>query len=182
VIQDEDIVSEYAGIPSVILVFESDPSLREGMALALTRAGFVVVTSPDYLEVLTMLDEFNPDLVILGEGPSLVDRWEACSLLHRTHGIPLILLGKEPEVEAWVRAKEVAFVFFFKKPFSYTQLVARAKAILRRYKKIAVAAGIPREEAAPEEKPPFKELVLALCLKHSSFRKRVLYHLIRKLC
>lgn len=180
-IRGEKSVSDYLRTPESILVFESEPSLREGIALALVNAGFAVVTSPDYPKLLAMLDELNPNLIILGEGPSLVDRWEACSLLHRTRGIPIILLGREPSVEAWGRAEEAGFDYYFKKPFSYTELVVRAKAILRRYKKIAVAAEIPKEEAVPKERPPLKESVLTLCMKDPSFRKRVLYYLVRKL-
>ncbi len=120
-------------------------------------------------------------MVILGEGSSLVDRWEACSFLHRTRGIPIILLGREPSVEAWDRAEEAGFDFYFKKPFNYTELVVRAKAILRRYKKVVAAAEVPGKEAVAKERLPLKETVLGLCMKDPSFRKRVLYHLVRKL-
>ena len=134
-IQGEDSVSDYLRIPNTILVFESEPSLREGIALALGKAGFAVVTTTDYPKLLALLDELNPDLVILGEGPSLVDRWEACSFLHRTRDIPIILLGREPKAEVWVRAEEAGFDYYFKKPFRYSGLAVRVKAILKRYKK-----------------------------------------------
>ncbi len=43
------------------------------------------------------------------------------------------------------------------------------------------AAEIPQEEAAPEERPSFKDTILTQCMKDPSFRTRVIYHLVEKL-
>jgi len=109
--------------------------LRGELTSALAEAAFKVANIPDYFETLWKLSEFKPDLIITAEELPLLDGWEACYQLHRTFGIPVILLGKDSSDEAWVRAVQAGADFYLRMPFSCLELVARVKAILRRYKK-----------------------------------------------
>ena len=117
-----------------ILIIESEPTLRGELVSALREAGFVVVDVPDYLEALLKLDAFKPSLAILDEELPLVDGWEAGSQLHRALNIPVIVLGEDSSDEVWERMMEAEADLYLIKPFSYRELVARIKAILRRYK------------------------------------------------
>ena len=118
-----------------ILIIEGELSLSKELTSALTEASFIVAGVADYPEALLKLDEFNPDMLIVDEVLPGGDGLEACSLLHNTFGIPVILLGEDSSGEAWMRAVEAGADFYLRKPFSYLELVARARAILRRYKK-----------------------------------------------
>ena len=118
-----------------ILIIEDEPILRGNLTSALTEAGFAVVDVPDYPEALLKLDEFKPDMVIADEVLPSGDGIEACSQLPSTLGIPVILLGKDSSGEAQMRAVEAGADLYIRKPFSYLELVARVKAILRRYKR-----------------------------------------------
>ena len=118
-----------------ILVVESEPALRQEIALALTEAVFQVAEAPNYFEALWKLNQFRPDLVVLDEELPLVDGWEACYQLHQTFGIPVILLGEDASGEAWVKVLRTGADFYLRMPCSYAVLAARIKAILRRYKK-----------------------------------------------
>ena len=118
-----------------ILIIEGDPALRKELTSALAGAGFAVVDVPDYLEALLKLDAFKPSLTILDEELPLVDGWKACSQLHRALNIPVILLGEDSSNEVWERVMEVEADLYLVKPLRYRELVARIKAILRRYKK-----------------------------------------------
>jgi len=118
-----------------ILIIEGDPALRKELISASTEAGFAVVDVSDYLEALLKLDTFEPSLTILDEKLPLVDGWEACSQLHRAFNIPVIVLGEDSSDEVWKRVMEAEADLYLVKPFSYRELVARVKAILRRYKR-----------------------------------------------
>ncbi len=117
-----------------ILIIEGDPALRMGLTSALTEAGFSVARVPDYPEALLKLDEFNPDMVIVDEVLPGGDGMEVCCQLHVTLGIPVILLGEDSSDEMWEKVMEAEADLYLIKPFSYRELVARVKAILRRYK------------------------------------------------
>ena len=117
-----------------ILIIEGDPALRTGLTSALTEAGFAVVNVPDYSELLLESDEFKPDIVIMDEVLAGGDGMEACCQLHSTFGVPVVLLGEDSSDEMWGRVMEAEADLYLIKPFSYPELIARMKAILRRYK------------------------------------------------
>lgn len=117
-----------------ILIIEGAPNLRGALTSALTEAGYTVAGVPDYPEALVKLDKLNPDIAIVDEVLPSGDGKDACSQLHNTFRIPVILLGKDSSGEACVRALEAGADFYFTKPASHEEVVARVKAILRRYK------------------------------------------------
>lgn len=114
-----------------ILIIEPELTLREKLVSALGEAGFAIVSVPDYSESLLKL---KPDMVIMDEVLTNGDGMEACFQLHSTLGIPVILLGEDSSEEVWERVMEAEADLYLIKPFSYPELVARVKAILRRYK------------------------------------------------
>ena len=125
-----------------ILIIEGEPNLRGNLASALTEVGFIVADVRDYPEALLKLDEFNPDIAIVDEALSSGNGKDACYKLRNAFGIPVILLGVGSGGEAWMRAVEAGADFYFRKSFSYRELVARVKAILRRYKEEAGCSGV----------------------------------------
>ena len=117
-----------------ILITMGETDLRNELRSALARGGFVVAVVPDYPEALLKLDEFNPDIAIVDEVLPCGDGKDACSQLHNGFSIPVILLGKDSTGEAWQAAVEAGADFYFTKPSNHRELIARVKAILRRYK------------------------------------------------
>jgi len=117
-----------------ILIIEGEPNLRRELASALNEVGFTVVDVRDYPEALLKLDELKPNMVIVDEVLPGGDGMEVCYQLHSTFGIPVVLLGEDSSDEMWERVMEAEADLYLIKPFSYRELVARVKAILRRYK------------------------------------------------
>jgi len=117
-----------------ILIIEGEPNLRRELASALTEVGFTVVDVRDYPEALLKLDELKPNMVIVDEVLPGGDGMEVFYQLHSTFGIPIVLLGEDSSDEMWERVMEAEADLYLIKPFSYRELVARVKAILRRYK------------------------------------------------
>ena len=117
-----------------ILIIEGEPISRSQITSALTEAGFMVVDVPDFPEAQLKLNEFKPDMVIMDAVLPGRDGMEACYQLTSTFGIPVVLLGEDSSDEVWERVMEAEADLYLVKPFSYPELVARVKAILRRYK------------------------------------------------
>ena len=116
---------------SLLFIKESDSTLNEAIVSALVKKGFKVATYSDHHEALSVLNELKLELIILGERP-LVDNLEACSQLRQAINIPILILGTVPGNIAWVKAVAAGADFYLVKPFHYSELVARVKAILRR--------------------------------------------------
>jgi len=116
-----------------ILIIDTESSLGEELVPALAEAGFSVARISSYPEAMLSLEVLKPDIIILNHTSE--ENLEACHQLHTTSGLPVILLGEDYSDSIWRRAMIVAEAeFYVRKPFCMEELVARMKAILRRYK------------------------------------------------
>jgi len=116
-----------------ILVVGSKSLLGEELAPALAEAGFSVAHVPSYLDALLSLEVFKPDMIILGHTSE--DSLEVCHQLHTSFRLPVILIGEDSSKDIWRKALiEAKAEFYVRKPFSTEVLIARMKAILRRYR------------------------------------------------
>ncbi len=107
--------------------------MRKGLVSAFTEAGFTAVGVADYPAVLLRIDEFGPDIVVMDAALPGKDGFEACLELRSTFDIPVVLLGESPTDSVWERIMEVGADCYGVKPCGHLVLVARVKAILRRY-------------------------------------------------
>ena len=116
-----------------ILVIGSKSLLGEELTPTLAKAGFSVARVPSYPEALLSLEVFKPDMIILVHTSE--ESLETCNQLHTAFRLPVILLGEDPSNEIWRKALlEAEAEFYVRKPFSTEVLIARMKAILRRYR------------------------------------------------
>jgi len=119
-----------------VLIIGGEPDFQERLRLPLTEAGYEVTLAYNYISARMIIEDFVPDIIILDEvHQNDIDSFAACKHLHDDYGIPIILLGEDSSDEIWVRVMEAEADLYQTKPFSYLELVARVKAILRRYKK-----------------------------------------------
>ena len=116
-----------------ILVIGESNSLHNDLVQGLSHSGFSVALVPGLARALLSLQIFNPDMIILSHVSD--ESLETCHQLHNTFSIPVILLGDDYSQDIWRRALIVAEAdFYLRKPFDMEELVARMKAILRRYR------------------------------------------------
>ena len=120
------------GEPARILVVDDDPQMLRYVRGALSKAGYASVVTGDPQEVLRLMDEQEPHLVLLDlmlpgtDGIALMEH-----ILARAD-IPVIFLSVYRQDEVIARAFEMGAVDYVVKPFSPTELVARVSAALRR--------------------------------------------------
>ena len=118
-----------------VLIIGGEPDFQERLRLPLTEAGYEVTLAYNYISAKMIIEDFVPDIIILDEVHlNDIDSFAACKHLHDDYNIPIILLGKDSSDETWERVMETEADLYLIKPLSSRELVARAKAILRRYK------------------------------------------------
>ncbi len=120
--------------PTVLLV-EDEPAQREVLAYNLEAEGFAVTQAGDGEEALMLVDDAAPDIINLDWMMPNLSGIEVCRRLKmrpETRGIPIILLSARAEEVDRVRGLETGADDYVVKPYSVLELMARARAQLRR--------------------------------------------------
>ena len=126
--------------PTVLLV-EDEPAQRELLAYNLEAEGFDVITADNGVDGLILVDENDPDLIVLDWMMPQLSGIEVCRRLKsnsKTRQIPVIMLSARAEEVDRVRGLETGADDYVVKPYSVIELMARVKAHLRRIRAAAV--------------------------------------------
>jgi DNA-binding response OmpR family regulator len=115
-----------------ILLVDDDTTLLEVTAFALRRAGFLVVLAHDSEQALHVWSDEQPDLIILDIQLPGKDGLTLCREIRALSNVPIILLTVRSSDEDIVHGLEIGADDYLTKPFSPKQLIARARAVLRR--------------------------------------------------
>jgi two-component system phosphate regulon response regulator PhoB len=118
-----------------LLVVEDDRAIAELLKHHFSKEGFAVTTTPSGEEALLLVDEIRPALVVLDWMIEDVSGIEVCRQIRRrgdNAAMPILMLTARGEEEDRIRGLETGADDFVTKPFSPKELVARAKAVLRR--------------------------------------------------
>ncbi|AWB47494.1 phosphate regulon transcriptional regulatory protein PhoB [Gemmobacter aquarius] len=120
--------------PRVLLV-EDEPAQREVLAYNLEAEGFDVTQADNGEDALLLVEEDAPDMIILDWMMPKVSGIEVCRRLKlrpETRGIPIIILSARAEEVDRVRGLETGADDYVIKPYSMVELMARARAQIRR--------------------------------------------------
>jgi DNA-binding response OmpR family regulator len=117
---------------SKVLVVDDEDHIVELARIYLTRAGYEVEGVGDGSEALARFAQLKPDLVILDIMLPGADGLEICKEIRKQSQVPIIMLTARDEVTDKVVGLEVGADDYLTKPFHPQELVARAKALLRR--------------------------------------------------
>ena len=126
--------------PTVLLV-EDEPAQRELLAYNLEAEGFDVIAADNGEDGLILVDENDPDLIVLDWMMPQLSGIEVCRRLKsnsKTRQIPVIMLSARAEEVDRVRGLETGADDYVVKPYSVIELMARVKAHLRRIRSAAV--------------------------------------------
>ena len=126
--------------PTVLLV-EDEPAQRELLAYNLEAEGFDVIAADNGEDGLILVDENDPDLIVLDWMMPQLSGIEVCRRLKsnsKTRQIPVVMLSARAEEVDRVRGLETGADDYVVKPYSVIELMARVKAHLRRIRAAAV--------------------------------------------
>ncbi|MCP4820982.1 MAG: phosphate regulon transcriptional regulatory protein PhoB, partial [Shimia sp.] len=127
-------------IPTVLVV-EDEPAQREVLSYNLQSEGFRVETAPDGDEALIVVDEVQPDVIVLDwmlPGTSGIEVCRRLKTRAETSAIPIIMLSARSEEVDRVRGLETGADDYVIKPYSVLELMARVRNQLRRVRPAAV--------------------------------------------
>lgn len=140
-------MSTAANSAITVLVVEDEENLLEALRYNLEREGYAVHTAIDGEQALAAAQDSSPDLVILDVMLPRLDGFEVCRILRRRGDVPILMLTARGEEIDRVVGLELGADDYVTKPFSVRELMARARNLLRRSRRAAVA-----EDAAPQHK------------------------------
>lgn len=115
-----------------ILIVEDETKIAEFLAKGLNESGYLSSIAHNGLTALTLLQEKNFDLVILDVMLPEIDGWQVLKTLRTFSKIPVIMLTAKDHVLDRVKGLELGADDYLIKPFSYIELLARVKSLLRR--------------------------------------------------
>ena len=116
-----------------ILIVDDDYNIAELISLYLTNECFETKIVGDGEEALRVFPEFQPNLILLDLMLPGIDGYQVCRELRSTSQVPIIMLSAKGEIFDKVLGLELGADDYMIKPFDSKELVARVKAVLRRY-------------------------------------------------
>nr|WP_064494752.1 heavy metal response regulator transcription factor [Pseudomonas chengduensis] len=120
-----------------ILVVEDEAKTADYLRKGLSESGFMVEVALNGLDGQHLVQEYEFDLIILDVMLPGLDGWQLLQIIRRKHDTPVLFLTARDAVEDRVKGLELGADDYLIKPFSYAELLARVRTLLRR--------GPPRE-------------------------------------
>ncbi len=126
-------------MPKRILVVDDEARIREVVQYGLEKSGFAVQLAADGRAALEALAGGGFDLVVLDIMLPDIDGYELCRRIRAGGHLPILFLSARSEEVDRIVGLELGADDYLVKPFSPRELVARVRAVLRRFE----AAGTP---------------------------------------
>ena len=115
-----------------ILVVDDDPEIVSFLKRGLTYEGYTVDTAGDGAQALAKAREAEPDLVILDVMMPGIDGLEVSKRLRQASKLPILMLTAKGTVADRIKGLDSGADDYLVKPFSFDELLARIRALLRR--------------------------------------------------
>lgn len=143
-----------------ILIVDDDENIANLISLYLTKECFETRIEHDGPSALNAFSEFAPNLILLDLMLPGIDGYEVCREIRKNSNVPIIMLSAKAEVFDKVLGLELGADDYMIKPFDSKELVARVKAVLRRYQE---PIGNQTSSAIPSDKyVEYKDLKINL--------------------
>ena len=131
-----------------ILIVDDDNNIAELISLYLTKECFECMIVGDGEAALQAARTFSPNLILLDLMLPGMDGYEVCREIRHKSDVPIIMLSAKGEVFDKVLGLEMGADDYIIKPFDSKELVARVKAVLRRFQPASAAAAAQPERTA----------------------------------
>ncbi len=117
----------------MVLVVDDDYSLCQLIKTYLVQENFEVILAHDGEAALEKFKEYAPNLVLLDIMLPKQDGWKVCKEIRRISDVPILMLTAKGEPIDKILGLEIGADDYIVKPFNFRELIARMRAILRRY-------------------------------------------------
>ncbi len=119
-----------------ILIVDDDPHIRELIRVLLSEEGLMVIEAADGEEALSILETNKVELIILDIMMTNMNGWAFCREIRTYYSdtLPILMLTAKGETAQKVKGFDLGTDDYMVKPFAAAELVARVKALLKRYK------------------------------------------------
>lgn len=117
-----------------IMIVEDDPVIAGSVAKFLSGWGHEVRQAQDFRDILPLLREFSPDLVLLDISLPYYNGYHWCSEIRKESQIPVIFISSASDNLNIIMAMNMGGDDFIAKPFDLNVLMAKIQAVLRRVK------------------------------------------------
>lgn len=145
-----------------ILIVDDDNNIAELISLYLTKECFDTVIVNDGESVMPIVEKEPPQLILLDLMLPGIDGYQVCRGVRAKYEIPIIMLSAKGEVFDKVLGLELGADDYIEKPFDSKELVARVKAVLRRYQKPAAPEPEDTKSSYVEKKVEYPDLTINL--------------------
>ena len=145
-----------------ILVVDDDQNICELLRLYLTKEGYQVTLASDGEDALAKYAQAKPDMVLLDVMMPRLDGWEVCRRIRKQGDTPVIMLTAKGETFDKVLGLELGADDYMIKPFDSKELVARVKAVLRRYQPAPSPASAAAAAGQQGEYVEYPDLIVNL--------------------
>lgn len=116
-----------------ILIVDDDVNIAELISLYLTKECYDTRMVHDGEEALKVSEQYHPNLILLDLMLPGIDGYQVCREIRTKSNVPIIMLSAKGEIFDKVLGLELGADDYIMKPFDSKELVARVKAVLRRY-------------------------------------------------
>ncbi|MDD6101480.1 MAG: response regulator transcription factor [Clostridiales bacterium] len=160
-----------------ILIVDDDSNIAELLELYLNKEFFDTKISGDGIEAVRTFEEYKPDLILLDLMLPGIDGYEVCKRIRMTSNVPIIMMSAKGETFDKVLGLELGADDYVMKPFESKEMVARVKAVLRRYNPQsvpAVAASVQKPAEEKGEYVSYKDLIINLTTYTVVYRGEIL--------
>lgn len=123
-------------IKTKILIVDDDNNIAELISLYLTKECYDTKIVNDGEEALRAFETYNPNMILLDLMLPGIDGYQVCREIRTKSNVPIIMLSAKGEIFDKVLGLELGADDYIMKPFDSKELVARVKAVLRRFQPI----------------------------------------------
>ena len=136
-----------------ILIVDDDNNIAELISLYLTKECFETLIVNDGESALEAIPGFQPNLILLDLMLPGIDGYQVCREVRTKSQTPIIMLSAKGEIFDKVLGLELGADDYMEKPFDSKELVARVKAVLRRFKTTTAAPDLQVTDTKSVEYP-----------------------------
>lgn len=144
-----------------ILIVDDDENIAELISLYLAKEFFDTKIVGDGESALEMIKTYQPNIMLLDIMLPGIDGYEVLREVRKSSNLPIIMLSAKGEVFDKVLGLELGADDYIMKPFDSKEMVARVKAVLRRFQPTIQTANTP-EDTLPVEQVTYPDLTINL--------------------